>query len=355
MNYGEYYFFISYSQKNMAIDEDLSFFDKEYVNYWIDKDELRATDNSWIERSRQAIFDEKCRGALFYLCEDSLKSGAVDQEIDFVNTRKKENPDFFVFAVLVGGGSIPELIKNVYSSVDNSALSKTLPLSRIVKIASLFTDEKIFIVRDNGNLGGYYDKLLKNLLDFGVILNKEFLENKLLNENKLDSYKRYSFGTFYNEELAPDINLMNYNTFEELNGHFYIKLNDGSVRTVGAIKWIILDYSEGKLKLISEKVLERIRGKDIDSWLNKDFYSIAFTDAEKQSIVGKIRTLSLEEYTLYNGKNNINPTNGKFWLNSVNERNQQNMLMCVSGASINKIGRRKDSEYGIRPVIEIKI
>lgn len=357
MNLGEYYFFISYSRENAAVDEDLPFFKKEYVNYWIDKDGMRATDNTWIERARQAIFDEKCKGALFYLCEDSLKSEAIEKEIDLVNSRKKDNPEFFAFAVLVGGGSIPELIKNVYSSVDNSALSKTLPLSRIVKIASLFPDEKIFIVRDNGKLDGYYDNLLKNLTDFGVILNKESLVNELLSQNKLDPYNRYSFGTFYNKELVSNVNLMSYDTFKERNGCLYIKLKDGSVRTAEAIKWIILDcyYYERRIKLISEKVLEEIPGKDINEWLNNDFYNIAFTDDEKQLIVGEIRTLSFEEYTLYNGKNNINPTNGKFWLDSANERKQQNMLMCVSGANIDEVGIRKDKICGIRPVIEIKI
>lgn len=357
MNLGEYYFFISYSRENAAVDEDLSFFKKEYVNYWIDKDGMRATDNTWIERAKQAIFDEKCRGALFYLCENSLKSRAIEEEIDLVSFRKKENPEFFAFAVLVDGGSIPELIKNVYSSVDNSALSKTLPLSRIVKIASLFPDEKIFIVRDNGKLDEYYDNLLKNLTDFGVILNEESLKNQLLSQNKLDSYDRFSFGTFYNKELVSSVNLMSYDTFKERNGCLYIKLKDGSVRPAEEIKWIILDYDyyERRMKLISEKVLEEIPGKDINEWLNNDFYNIAFNDDEKQSIVGKIRTLSFEEYKYYNGKNNINPTNGGFWLDSANEREQKNMLMCVSGARIDKLGRRKDIKYGIRPVIEIKI
>lgn len=355
MNTEEYYFFISYSQKNVAVDEDLERFKKEYVNYWIDKDGMRATDNSWIERAKKAIFNEKCKGSVFYLCENSLKSGAVEQEIDLVNTRRRDNPDFFAIAILVGGGSIPELIKNVYMSVDNASLTKTLPLTRIAKIAGLFTDEKIFIVRNENDLEEYYDKLIKNLIDYGVILNKESLENRLLSENELDSYKRYNFGTFYSNEYAPDVHLMSSNVFEELNGNFYIKLDDGLVYAADPIKWIILDYSDGKMKLISERVLERIPGKDIDSWLNDYFYRIAFSEEEKQKIVGRVTTLSFEEYSAYNSKNNINPTNGKFWLNSVNERKQQNMLMCVSGAKVDRIGLRKDIKYGIRPVIEIKI
>lgn len=354
MNHDEPFFFISYSQKNIAVDDDLVYFDKESVNYWIDKDGMRATDNTWVERARQTIFDKKCRGALFYLCENSLKSDAVEKEIDLVNARREENTNFFVIAVLVGGKSIPNLIKNVYMSVDNSALEKNLPLSRIVKIANLFTDEKIFIVRYKENLAGYYGELIKNLIDFEVILNKESLERKLLRDNELDPYRRFSFGTFYNEELLSDVYLMSYNVFEELNGNLFIKLNDGFVRAANAIKWIILDYSDGKMKLISEQVLERIPGKDIDNWLNDYFYNLAFSSEEKQKIVGKVRTLSFDEYSLYNSKNNINPTNGKFWLNSVNVRKQQNMLMCVSGSKIDQIGLRKDIRYGIRPVIEIK-
>lgn len=355
MNCNEAFFFISYSWKNNVVDEDLAFFDKEYVNYWIDKDGMRATDNTWIERAKKTVFEENCKGALFFLCENSLKSEAVEEEIDIVNERRKGDPNFFVIAVLVGGDSIPKLIKNVYLSVDDSVLEKNLPLSRIVKIASLFTDKKLFIIRDNEKLEEYHNELVKNLIDFGVVLNKEFLENKLLKQNELDSYKRYNFGTFYNEICVHDVYLMSYNVFEELNSNMYIKLDDGTVRMANAIKWLILDYSEGKMKLISERVLEKIAGKDIDSWLNDVFYNLAFSEDEKNSIVGKIRTLSVEEYSLYSSKNNINPTNEKFWLDSINERNQSNTLMCVNGAKLNTIGLRKDIRYGIRPVIEIRI
>lgn len=355
MNYEESYFFISYSQKNIAVDKDLERFRNNCVNYWIDKDGMRATDDTWIERARKTIFDEKCKGAVFYLCENSLKSAAVEQEIDLVNSRRKENPDFFTIAILVGGNSIPELIKNVYLSVDNSLLTKTLPLSRIVKIANMFTDEKIFIVRNENNLEEYYATVIKNLADFGVMLNKELIEKKLLEDKELDVYKRYSFGTFYYDECEPDVHLVSSNVFEELNGNIYIKLDDGFAHKSVAIKWIILDYANGNMKLISERVLDKIPGKDIDSWLNNFFYKIAFSKEEKRRIVGKVRTMSFEEYCLYNGKNNINPTNGKFWLDSINERQQQNMLMCVTGTKIDRVGLRKDIKYGIRPVIEIKI
>lgn len=355
VNTKEYYFFISYSQKNAAVDDDLKFFNKGHANYWIDKDGMRATDNTWIERAKKAVFSEKCKGAVFYICENSLQSDAVEQEIDLVITRRKDDPDFFAIAILVGGRSIPELIKNVYLSVDNALLTKTLPLSRIAKIAGLFTDEKIFIVRNEDDLESFYDQLFKNLIDYEVILNKELLENKLIRENELDSYKRYSFGTFYSNACTPDVRLICSNVFEELNGNLYIKLDDGLVYAANPIKWIILDYSDGRMKLISEKVLERIPGKDIDSWLNGYFYRIAFSEEERQKIIGKVQTLSYEEYSAYSNKNDINPTNSKFWLNSVNERNQQNMLMCVSGSGVDKIGLRKDMKCGIRPVIEIII
>ena len=355
MKHEENFFFISYSQRNSAVEEDLERFQKEFINYWIDKDGMRATDDSWIERAQKAIFDEKCKGAVFYLCENSLKSEAVEKEIGLVQKRRCEDPDFFAFAVLVGGRSIPELIKKVYMTTDDSQLVKVLPLSRIVNIAALFSDEKIFIVRDERNLETYYASLVKNLMDYGVVLNKDALENRLISDNELDSYKRYDFGVFYNEEIVPDVYLMSSNVYEELNGNRYIKLDDGLVHSANSIKWIILDYSDGVMKLVSERVLEKIPGKDIDSWLNGYFFNTAFSEDEKSKIEGRIKTLSFEEYSLYNSKSDINPTNGKFWLNSLNARNQQNMLMCVNGSKVDKIGLRKDIKFGIRPVIEIKI
>lgn len=354
MNKDENYFFISYNQKNGAVNEDLAFFEETHANHWIDRNEMRATDDTWINRAEQAIFDGKCKGAIFYFCENALRSSAVEKEIDLVCRRRKENPDFFALLIIVGGRSIHELIRNVYASVEVTELAKTLPLTRIAKICELFPDEKIFIVRDVSDLEKYREALLRNLNEYGVILNKEAVENELRSNNKLDVYSRYSFGTFYGETPISDINLMSVNTFEEWNGYRYVKLADGSVRAAEEIKWIILDYSDGKMKLISEKVLEKIPGKDIDRWLNDDFYTLAFSTEEKEQIVGIVSTLSYQEYLRYSEKNSINPTNGKFWLNSVNERSQPNMLMCVSGERIDRIGLRKDKTYGIRPVIEIK-
>ena len=94
-NHSEKFFFISYSQKNLAVGEDLKKLDDLYANYWIDRDGMRATDDTWIERARTAIFDKNCKGALFYICLDSLSSEAVENEMSLVLERKRKTASFF--------------------------------------------------------------------------------------------------------------------------------------------------------------------------------------------------------------------------------------------------------------------
>lgn len=353
MNPEKDFFFISYNHKNEEVLEDTSFFDSKYVNYWIDYERMRATDNSWIDRVNKTTVNDHCKGAVFYLSTDSLSSEAVETEIEIVQRIRETRPDFFVFAVLIGGISIPHLIKKTYLSVNDSELVRTLPLSRIVKISTLFSDEKIYLVRDPNDLESYQKQILANLFDSGVVLNQESIKNKLKTNNKLDAYDRYQFGRFYKPETVSNIYLAHTNEIIDRNGTSYIKLEDGTVRPVEPIKWIILDYDDGKMRLISESVLESISGSVIDKWLNSVFLDVAFSAEEREKLTAPVSTLNYEEYNHYNEQNGINPTNGSFWLNSINKRNQTNMLMYVNGVKVNTIGSPKHLKNGIRPVIEI--
>lgn len=349
------FFFISYNHRNDEVREDASFFDSNYVNYWIDNEKMRATDNSWVERVENTAKSDHCKGAVFYLSTDSLSSNAVEKEIEIVWRIRESRPDFFVFAVLIGGLSIPHLIKQLYMSTDDSELTQTLPLSRISKISSLFSDEKIYLVRNPQTIDFYRKQILVTLFEKGVVLNQESIENDLKNNNKLDAYKRYEFGHFYKTETVSNIFLARINELARHNGKTYIKLEDETVRQTEPIKWIILDYNDGKMRLISESVLENISGNDMNRWLNNTFLDIAFSSEEREKLTAPVSTLTYEEYNHYNEQNDINPTNGKFWLNSVNKRNQANMLMYVNGIKVNTIGYPKHLKNGIRPVIEISV
>lgn len=355
MNPQKDFFFISYNHRNEEVLEDTSFFDSSYANYWIDNEKMRATDNSWIERVERTTANEHCKGAVFYLSTDSLSSDAVETEIAIVQRIRETRPDFFVFAVLIGGISIPHLIKKTYMSVEDSELVRTLPLSRIVKISTLFSDEKIYLVRDPHNLESYRKQIMTNLFESGVVLNQESIENELKKNKKIDAYNRYQFGRFYKQEIVSNVYIAHTNEISERNGTSYIKLEDGTVRPVEPIKWIILDYDDGKMRLISESVLETITGNVIDRWLNGFFLDIAFSAEEREKLTAPVSTLTYEEYNHYNENNDINPTNGSFWLNSINKRNQTNMFMYVNGVKVNTIGSPKHLKNGIRPVIEISV
>ena len=74
------------------------------------------------------------------------------------------------------------------------------------------------------------------------------------------------------------MNLPTQNVYKKVNGKWYIKLFDNSVHKVDPIKWIILDYRDGIVTLLSERVLDRIVGQEIDSWLNTTFRSLAFNE-----------------------------------------------------------------------------
>ena len=141
------FFFISYSHADQAVWEDVSYFDERCANYWIDK-EMRGTDDSWIQRVRDTLDLPHCKGAVFYLSENSLASGAIEKEINAVLYKIEKSPDFFVLAVLIEGCSVSHLVKKTYMKVDDdSKLKKTLPLSRLVVLGKLFSDEKIFLKR----------------------------------------------------------------------------------------------------------------------------------------------------------------------------------------------------------------
>lgn len=354
MNGKKAFFFISYSQRDVEVQEDVHFFDDQYVNYWIDKDGMRATDDTWIARARETIMNENCKGVVFYLSVHSLASNAVETEIDIVSEKRKQSPDFFVFAVLVDGLSIPHLIKKLYSATEDGRLANMLPLSRIVKISEMFSDEKIYLIRQTDRLSAYREQLLKNLSECGVVLNQEAIEDKLSSQKKLDAYKRYTLGMFYEPVTESRIYLTSTNTFEEIKGKWYVRLEDGTVHRAEPIKWIILDYSKGNMRLISERVLEKIPGRQIDAWLNTFFLPLAFNDKEREMISGPVRTMTCDEYVFYSEQDEINPANDSFWLNSINKRNEPNMLMYVNGRHIDRNGYRKDKKLGIRPMIEIR-
>jgi hypothetical protein len=299
------------------------------------------------------IDHENCKGAVFYISVHSLASEAVRKEIDLVLEKRNACPGFFVFAVLIGGKSIPHLIKKLYFETEDTKLVAVLPLAGIMILGKLFTDEKIYLVRDEEHLDSYHQKILTNLSECGVVLDQASVENELAKENKLNAYGQYPFGRFYTAEEAQHIFLPQANIFKERNGSWYIRLEDGTVRKAETINWIILDYKDGIMQMISERALEKITGRDIVPWLNEVFPEIAFTEEERALLEGPVRTLTYEEYEHYADGHNINPGNDCFWLNSINKRKEQNMLMYVNGSRVDQVGCRKDRKNGIRPVIKI--
>ena len=347
------FFFISYSWKNPEVLEDAKYFKDHYVNYWLDQNGVRMTDDAWYKRVECTVNDPNCKGAMFYLSVDSLASGQVEKEMHIIEKKRASCPDFFLIAALIGGYSVPHLIKQLYMSMDDTQLAKVLPITRIGTVSRLFPDDKIFIVRDPAELEKYHQRLLKELSACGVVLDRESIEDELRNEKKLDAYKRYSFGKFYETETVDNTFLAKENVFQERNGTWLIKLEDGTVHKAAPIKWIILDYNNERIRLMSERVLEKIRGRDIDMWLNTVFLPLAFNEEERSKLVGDLRILTYEEYVKYSEVSEINPTDENFWLNSINKRSEPNMLMCVNGNKINELGMQKERKNGIRPVIEI--
>lgn len=353
-NTNKSFFLISHSQKDKEVIEDTKYFDSVFANYWLDIDGMRLTDETWIDTVKKTLENDNCKGVVFYFSENSLSSSAVEEEIRLVIDKRKTNKDFFVIAVFINGRDVPHLIKKVYSALDDSELSDVLPLSRIGTISELLCTHKLIIHRDINHLDHYYETMINNLSEKQLVLNRELLESKLQNNNKLDSNRRFSFGRFYTADIIPSMNLPTQNVYKKVNGKWYIKLFDNSVHKVDPIKWIILDYRDGIVTLLSERVLDRIVGQEIDSWLNTTFRSLAFNERQRGMLVSPIRTLTYEEYENYNKQKSINPREGRFWLNSINKRGQSNMLMCVNGSTINILGLHKKNKCGIRPVIEIK-
>lgn len=129
------YIFISYSHEDTDIVyQDLKTLSTNGARLWYDK--AMHIGQNWVERAKKKIFDDNCAAVLFYVSENSLKSSAFLQELEYAIQRAEHDNSFSYMSVNIGGVSAFEILKKLEISED-----------AFLKILLAFNEKKLFIPR----------------------------------------------------------------------------------------------------------------------------------------------------------------------------------------------------------------
>ena len=158
----EPYIFISYSHKDYKqVYADLSDLHESGIRFWYDTDQLAGI--NWDDGVRKRLTDPKCRGIIFYLSDNSLRSEAILTEIriaigeDSATSCLPKNLDYFAVNLTSDLPSV--LVNRIFDGTDNGNERK-----RILEKA--FPDEQIFLIHEDGKnkKKNYWPKLIQNIM-----------------------------------------------------------------------------------------------------------------------------------------------------------------------------------------------
>ena len=108
------YYFVSYSHADYKeVYSDILRLQQLGINIWYDRGLPAGRD--WEKSAYEAIIKYSCVGVIFYLSENSLASGAVIKEINFVKNKGK---DYLSINLPVNGKNMPasEMVENISKS-----------------------------------------------------------------------------------------------------------------------------------------------------------------------------------------------------------------------------------------------
>lgn len=158
----EPYIFISYSHKDYKqVYADLADLHESGIRFWYDTDLLAGI--NWDDGVRKRLTDPKCRGIIFYLSDNSLRSEAILTEIriaigeDSATSCLPKNLDYFAVNLTSDLPSV--LVNRIFDGTDNGNERK-----RILEKA--FPDEQIFLIHEDGKnkKKNYWPKLIQNIM-----------------------------------------------------------------------------------------------------------------------------------------------------------------------------------------------
>ena len=148
------YLFISYSHKDTNVVYQIlkQLYDRG-INYWYDA-QLNVGEK-WNEQAEQALKDELCAGVLFFVSKSFFESEACNKEVDFVEHKIKENPEFKYFPVCVQDMGVYKILDKCNFEVQHHSLIDH-------HLQNLFHKDVIYLKNNETIIDDIYNDYLNN-------------------------------------------------------------------------------------------------------------------------------------------------------------------------------------------------
>lgn len=158
------YFFVSYSHEDYKlVYKDLLLLQNEGLQIWYDRG-IPAGKN-WKENADKNIFPYACKGVLFYLSENSLKSEATIKELKYAKELGKP-----LIVIKLDNQSLSEIFSNVAKNKTKKEMSN---------IMALFPEEVLYLTIDS-TPEWKKEKIFNNLKELPKVMISNFNGNLYL-------------------------------------------------------------------------------------------------------------------------------------------------------------------------------
>ncbi|MBO5701456.1 MAG: toll/interleukin-1 receptor domain-containing protein [Clostridia bacterium] len=362
------FLFVSYKHD----DRDLVISTVDYlislgVRVWCDID-LRMGDK-WDEEVKELIEHSKCKGVIFFNSVQAFMSEAIAKERDLVRKKIKaseeENNTFLVLPVNIGKPSTARLLKKTFEVLedDDSDINRNFPLEYINDIIELFKSETIYAYADDSTVEKIGQDIYKSI---------EMLAPKAIDKSKV-KLKELTHQTSRTVGDMPCIrfgeykgaavkNLPQYmlskDSVVEYFGERYI-VDGGKAYTPVGINWQCIYCDGDETCMVSEEILDsRIGGTDLDNWLNTQFIQFAFSEKERECIIGKVSLVGEKDIEAAESKEFLKATcsentNEKYWWINAFSMGVMQKVVREDGTIYGKGYNSRTTRSGVRPMIKV--
>ncbi len=254
------YFFISYSQKDSReeVYPILAALKNSGMNFWFDVALLVG--DIWNEICRERIESPSCVGIVLFLSKNSIKSIAVQKELEIANQAKKANNKFVILPILIGFNSVNDIVIELYK---NYTIDEAKRLANIVE-ELLVSEDRIY---QAGTLQEKFDSIILVAQKYNAF------ENVVLDTEK--SFSQLSLSR------VPGIYLENGYCFYRA-GYYPEKTRDNQ------LLWRLVSVEENSYIFIGENCISFSTYDKIDKIvyeIQKQFKEIAFVPPKSVSLV----------------------------------------------------------------------
>ena len=295
----DHYIFISYSHCDKdAVYADLKQLYEIGLHFWYDK-KLRAGD-LWDERVKEKIESEQCVGVLFFTSLNTVKSEAVERELELckeiVEERGKAGKRFTIIPVTLNGMSILQTVREAFLScadLDGNQLSAALPQKRVKTGLEMLPDRLLYVPRSAD--GSHIARIVAELKQFEdeadckLFCGSEEVQKRFehLPNVEISDGRRFIKLGEYPQELDGEAPCYLREGICRLKDRKFSVLGDGRAYRFSPLKWQILRFGEETLTAVTEKIIDRCTADEIDPLIAR-IRTTAFADG---SIIDDLRLI----------------------------------------------------------------